>query len=111
MNPKGVTIVTGNKAIVIGSGGQQYQVYNIAQENNITYCGGLTLASGITINAISSLYRSDQTAYSYILTSDSSHELQIIQGGNGATFSFSGTFESQTFTATTEAMFNSFTTT
>lgn len=111
MDPKGVTVVTGNKAIVVGSGGQQYQVYNLANESVIRYCGGMKLADGISINAISSLYRSDQTAYSYILTSDSSHELQIIQGGNGTAFSFSGTFESQTFTATSDAMFNTFTTT
>lgn len=110
MNPNGVTVVTGNRAIVVGSGGQQYQVYNIADETNVSYCGGLTL-SGINVNAISSIYRADQTAYSYILTTDTTHELQIIQGGNGATFSFNGTFQSQTFTATTEAMFNNFITT
>ncbi len=116
MNPKGVTVVTGNKAIVVGSQigglGQQYQVYNIASENNIKYCGGAstaTIPNGTDVNAISSLYRSDQTAYSYILRSDQT--VQIIQGGNGAAFSFFGTFESQTFTATTDAMFNTFTTT
>lgn len=110
MNPKGVTVVSGNRAIVVGNGGQQYQVYNIANESSIKYCGGLTL-SGANINAISSIYRTDQTAYSYIFTSDATHELQVIQGGNGTAFTFGGTFESQTFTATNEAMFNSFSTT
>ncbi len=108
MNPKGITIVPGNRAIVVGNGGQQYQVYNIVQENNVTYCGGLTLTGGENINAVSSIVRGDQTAYSYILTTDTSHELQVIQGGNGAAFSFGGTYESHTFTATTEAMFNNF---
>lgn len=110
MNPKGVTVVSGNRAIVVGSGGQQYQVYNIANESSIKYCGGMTL-NGININAISSIYRTDQTAYSYIFTNDSTHELQVIQGGNGTAFTFNGLFESATFTATNEAMFNSFSTT
>ncbi len=116
MNPKGVTVVSGNKAIVVGSQtgglGQQYQVYNIASESAIKYCGGASntvIPNGVDVNAISSLYRSDQTAYSYILRSDQT--VQIIQGGNGAAFSFNGTFESGTFTAAMDSMFNTFTTT
>ena len=110
MSPTGVISVTGNRAIVVGYGGQQYQVLNIANEAAVSYCGGLTLSNGIGINAIASIYRMDQTAFSYILTSDPSNELQIIQGGNGVPFSPSGMFESQTFEASSDAMFNTFTT-
>ncbi len=109
MSPKGVTLVTGNKAIIVGTGGSiQYQVINIANENSPIVCGpGLAVASGV--NAISSVLQSDGYAYSYIVTGDASSELKIILGGAGAGSNYAslGVFESATFDAGKESAWNS----
>ncbi|MBI2621280.1 MAG: hypothetical protein HYW63_01370 [Candidatus Levybacteria bacterium] len=100
MDPKGVTVVTGNKAIVVGTGGtNQYQVVNINNESAPVNCGNLVVASGI--NGVSSVLQSNGYAYSYIITADSTSELKIILGGagSGSSYSSSGVFESQTFDA------------
>lgn len=93
MDPKGVTVVIGNRAIIVGTGGVQYQVINIASENTPTQCGSLSVASGI--NGIASVLQADGYAYSYIITGDASSELKIILGGGGANsglYATSGTF-------------------
>lgn len=108
LDPKAVTIVPGNKAIIVGIGGEEYQVINITNENNPTYCGGLQINTGV--NGLSSVLESDGDAYSYIITGDATAELKIIEGGPGGQFSSSGTFESATFdTASDETAFNSLT--
>ena len=84
MNPTGVVVVPGFRAIVVGSGGEQYKVLNIASESSPSRCGGLTNPNGASaINAVGSLIRSDGSEFSYILTNDSSTEFQMIQGGPG----------------------------
>jgi hypothetical protein len=110
MNPTGVTVVSGNHAIIVGTGGSPYQVLNVSNVTSPTYCmpQGFSLSGVTGINAIASVIESDGDAFSYILTNDSNNEFQIIQGGPGGQFTTSGTFESQTFDATTEATFNSF---
>lgn len=96
MNPRGVTVVTGNKAIIVGSSGQEYQVVNIsADETTVTHCGGLNIDSGV--NGIASILESDNDAYSYIITGDTSSELKIIEGGPGGAFGFNGTYISAPF--------------
>jgi len=116
MSPKGVTIVPGNKAIMVGTGGtQQYQVIDITNENNPVQCtsggrsGGIAVETGV--NGISSVLESDGDAYSYIITGDASSELKIIEGGPGGKFSTEGTFESQTFDAGSNTSFNRYFTT
>ena len=107
MNPKGVTVVTGNKAIVVGTGGtNQYQVVNINNESAPVNCGNRAVASGI--NGVSSVLQSNGYAYSYIITGDSTSELKIILGGagSGSGYSSSGVFESGTFDAGSEAAWN-----
>lgn len=106
MNPKGVTVVTGNKAIVVGNNGEEYQVINIDNETVPVRCGGLNVDSGV--NGVSSVLESDGDAYSYIITGDSNSELKIIEGGPGGQFSLNGVFESRTFDASREAAFNRF---
>jgi hypothetical protein len=82
MTPKGVAVVTNNKAIVVGSGGSlQYQVIDIVNETTPVSCGGLSIPSGV--NGISSVQEEDGDTYSYIITSDAGSELKIIQGGGG----------------------------
>lgn len=95
MNPKGVTVVTGNKAILVGTGAEEYQVIDITNENSPSRCGGLNVDAGI--NEVSSVLESDGDAYSYIVTGDAAAEFKIIEGGPGGQYASSGTFESRTF--------------
>ncbi len=110
MNPLGITAVPGNRVIIVGSGGEQYQVLRIDNESAPTRCGGLTNPHGATsLNAVSSLLQTDGSAYSYTLTNQSTNELMIIEGGpGGGSYTSSGTYESPSFDATTSAGFNRF---
>lgn len=106
MDPRGVTVVTGNRAILVGNGGEEYQVIDITNDVNPIKCGGLQVATGI--NGVSSVLQSNGYAYSYIITGDAASELKIILGGAGveSNYSSSGVFESGTFDAGTEAVWN-----
>ena len=107
MDPKGITVVPGNRAILVGTGGKEYQVINISTESSPTPCGnGLEIDSGI--NGVASVVEADGDAYSYIITGDSDSELKIIEGGPGGQYSSSGTFTSSYFDATTSAVFINF---
>ncbi len=104
LDAKAVTIVTGNKAILVGSGGEEYQVINITDEANPVRCGGLNIDSGV--NDIASVIEGDGDAYSYIITGDSGNEFKIIEGGPGGKYASSGTFESTTFDPGFQTAFN-----
>lgn len=104
MDPKGITVVAGNKTIVVGTGAEEYQVIDITNDANPSRCGGIEVDSGI--NGVASVIESDGDAYSYIITGDASSELKIIAGGPGGGYSASGTFESATFTAGYQTAFN-----
>ncbi len=106
MDPKGVTVVPGNKAIIVGSGGQEYQVIDITNENNLNLpnCGGLNIDTGI--NGVSSVIEADGDAYSYIITGDASTELKIIEGGPGGQYGTTATYISKTFDAGSNVDFN-----
>ncbi len=106
-DPTGMTVATGNIAIIVGNGGtQQYQVINISNEANPVNCGGLAISQGIS--GIASLLEKDGDAFSYIITGEANNQFKIIQGGLGGQFVTLGTFESQTFDATSSAAFNRF---
>lgn len=94
MNPKGVTVVTGNKAIIVGTGEEEYQVLDISTLPFITKCGGLNVDNGI--NGVASVLEGDGDAYSYIITGDANKEFQVIAGGPGGQYASSGDFTSQT---------------
>lgn len=107
MDPKGVRVVTGNRAIVVGTGGvYQYQVININNENTPLNCGNLSIPTGI--NGVDSVLQADGYAYSYIITGDASSELKIILGGAGAGNNYvsAGVFESATFDGGKEVAWN-----
>lgn len=104
MNPKDLAVVTGNKAIIVGSGAEEYQVIDVANESSPVRCGGLNLDTGV--NGIASVLESDGDAFSYIITGDASSEFKIIEGGPGGRYSTSGTFESATFDAGYPTAFN-----
>jgi hypothetical protein len=109
MSPTGVTVQPGNILIVVGSGGQQYQVITIANESKPVSCGGLTNPNGATsILAVGSIIEDDGDVYSYILTNSSGKEFQIIAGGPGGQYSASGSFESTAFDAGYDTAFNYF---
>lgn len=116
MDPLGVTVVSGPRAILVGNGGQEYQVLDITTETKVPLpkCGGMTIASGV--HGVSSVFTVAKRAYSYIITGDATSELKIIEGGPGASgkdYILNGTFTSRIFdvsaisTGSAEAAFNS----
>ncbi|HYK08690.1 MAG TPA: hypothetical protein VEW42_04295 [Candidatus Eisenbacteria bacterium] len=109
MTPTGVLAVSGNRAIIVGTGGQPYQVLSVKNIDSPTYCmpQGFALSGVSNINAISTITEPDGDAYSFILTDNSSAELQIIEGGPGGQFAQAGIFTSSVF-ATNSAAFNRF---
>lgn len=104
MNPRGITVVPGNRAIIVGTAQEEYQVINIANEAQPIRCGGLNIDSGVN-GGISSVLETDGDVYSYIITGDLNSELKIIEGGPGGAFSQTGTFESSTFDAQNQSAF------
>lgn len=117
LSPKGITVVTNNKAIVVGTGGSlQYQVIELENENFPSLCdrggttsGGLAVVSGI--NDIASVHEADGDTYSYIITGDTGAELKVIQGGGGqagGAYTSDGTFETQILDAGHSVFFNRF---
>lgn len=104
MDPQGVTVVTGNKAVLVGTGGEEYQVIDITDETNLARCGGIN--TDIPINDVASVLEADSDAYSYIVTDDSNLEFRIIPGGPGGSFSTEGMYTSHAMDATDNVVFN-----
>lgn len=104
MSPKGITVVPVNILIAVGTGGQEYQVYNISTEASPSSCGGVEVNAGV--NGIASVMETDGDAYSYIITGDASNELKIIEGGPGGQYASDGTFTSQTYDIGYQVAFN-----
>lgn len=104
MDPRGVKFVPGNKIIFVGVGGEEYQVIDASDENNLIKCGGLSTNTGIY--GVDAVIESDDDAYSYIVTADSNAEFKIIEGGPGADEPLSGWFESAPFEASRSSAFN-----
>lgn len=97
ITPKGVALVPGGKAIMVGGGTDEYQVLNVSTESSITRCNTNPINVTSGINGIAAVLEPDGDAYSYIITGDSSAEFKIIEGGPGGKYFSSGTFESSTF--------------
>lgn len=106
MSPLGVAVVPGNKAILVGTGGEEYQVINIANESNPLRCGGLQIDSGVF--DIGAVLEADNDAYSYIVTGDNLLELKIIEGGPGGQYANQGTFISRIIDVGYSSVFNYF---
>lgn len=110
MDPKGVTVVTGNRAIVVGTGAEEYQVIKFETFNNVPeqpiHCGGLQVDTGI--NGVAGVREGDGDAYSYIITGDTDKEFKIIEGGPGGQYTSSGYWESATLDANHSSAFNRF---
>jgi type II secretory pathway pseudopilin PulG len=69
-----------NRAILAGTGGEEYTVLDITNETTPTRCGGLQINTGV--NALS-LVKQGINHYTYVVTKDSNSEFKIIRGGPG----------------------------
>jgi hypothetical protein len=107
MSPRGITVVPGNKAIIVGTGGQEYQVIDITNENSPVACGpGLNIDSGV--NGVAGVIENDGDAFAYIITGDANAEFKIIEGGPGGQFGTEGTYTSPALDAGRDVAFNRF---
>jgi hypothetical protein len=88
MDPYGITVVTNNKAIIVGHNGIEYQVVDLGNDSITSCSSGLNVDSGI--NGVASVVEQDGDAYSYIITGDSSSEFKIIEGGPSGRVGTSG---------------------
>lgn len=98
MTPDGVAIATGNRAIIVGTGGSyQYVVLKLDDESSPVTCPkiGLSIASGAF--GVSTVIQSNGDAYAYIVTGDTNAELKIIEGGPGGSFGYNGIYTSAPF--------------
>ncbi|HSW89384.1 MAG TPA: hypothetical protein VLH19_00760 [Patescibacteria group bacterium] len=116
MTPKGVIGVFPRRIIVVGSGGTQtYQVFNAnptiaSTPSSPVQCGGVNPTGVTSINAVAPVVEPDNSAYSYIITDNSTQEFQIIRGGpGGGGIANNGNFISSAFDAGHSTAFNRFT--
>jgi type II secretory pathway pseudopilin PulG len=105
MNPKALSIVP-KRAIIVGIGGQEYQVLNISNESSLSSCGGLQIDTGV--NGIATVREADGDLYAYIITGDQTSEFKIIEGGPGGVYADEGTFESSAINLGSNTAFNRF---
>ncbi len=90
-----VTLPLENRAILVGTGGEQYQVLDLADEAHPVRCGGLTYAPGIYGAASAQEVNGD--VFAYLITGDTAQDLKIIEGGPdiiGGKYLAYGTYES-----------------
>lgn len=120
MDPNAVDMVlSGNRAIIVGSGGngiEEYQVVDIRDEAQPTRCGGLENIGGnqYDIYDVATVIEpSDLDVFAYIVTSHQSAELKIIEGGGNGEYATMGTYESAMLPGglSSDAAFNRFKTT
>jgi len=109
MDPKAVDVILSDHlAIVVGVGGEEYQVVTIAPETNLTRCGGMTGLGGVY--DVATVVEADGDAYAYINTAQSDSELKVIEGGPGGapyiTYETTGQYESAPFDANFTTAFN-----
>lgn len=105
MNPSAVaTVLDSYRALVVGSGGNEYQVWSIVTETAPTVCGFLGNLGGI--RDVAAIVQDNGDAYAFITTGQSDSELKIIEGGPGGAYSPMGTYESATFDAGATTAFN-----
>ena len=111
---RSLTVLNGERVVLVGRDGisngndaQEYQVLNSETEASPTYCAGLNFDQGF--NDLTSVTEADSDNYVYMVANTTLNELKIIEGGpDDAIYVSSGIFESQTFDATNEYMFNRF---
>jgi prepilin-type N-terminal cleavage/methylation domain-containing protein len=82
MSVKGIAIIDyDSRAVLVGSGGEEYQTVNISNESSLSRCGGMQLNTGIY--DVDSVKDVDGNSFSYIVTGDTSKDFKIFRGGPG----------------------------
>lgn len=105
MNPRGLSVVTGNRLLLVGTGGEEYQVLDITNESNPVRCGGINLDTGVY--GVVGILEADGDAWSYIVSKDAATELKVIEGGpGGVQYAEEGDFISEPIDFTTPAVVN-----
>ncbi|WKZ28097.1 MAG: hypothetical protein QY330_00615 [Candidatus Dojkabacteria bacterium] len=67
------------RAVLVGQNGEEYQVLDISDENNIIRCGGMQYNQGLL--GVEGVIDANGYIWSYVLTNNSSAELMVILGG------------------------------
>jgi type II secretory pathway pseudopilin PulG len=79
---KGIAVVEDeNIGILVGTSGEEYQVYNMMDKQAPFRCGGMHVNSGIY--DVDSNLDGEGNAFSYIVSGDTSAEFKIMRGGAG----------------------------
>lgn len=105
MDPRGISVVTGNRLLFGGTGGEEYQIINITSESNPVRCGGLQIDTGVY--GIAGLLEADGDAWGYVVTKDNNNELKVIEGGpGGVQYAQAGDFISKPIDFGTPAVIN-----
>lgn len=82
MSINGLSIVElDNRAILVGDGGQEYQVINLSNESSLLSCGGMEFNTGIY--DVASVIDNDGNSFTYLVANDSVRDFQVIRGGPG----------------------------
>jgi hypothetical protein len=97
---RSVTVQNGKRAILVGIDGfpndtkhpEEYQVINLDDEANPTYCGGIRYSNGF--NSLASVSEADTDNFVYLISNSNQNQLQIIQGGPDGSYLSTGVFES-----------------
>ncbi|MFW5702684.1 MAG: hypothetical protein ACOCXP_01830 [Candidatus Dojkabacteria bacterium] len=96
MSVRGVAVID-ERAIVVGVGGEEYQVLDISNESNPQYCGGLEENTGLS--GVTTVRFDNGDTYSYVIGPSDTAEFRIVKGGPGSTgggnYSPEGTFVSE----------------
>ena len=111
---RSLTVLNGERVVLVGkdaitdnNDAQEYQVLNNISEATPTFCGGLDYDPGF--NDSTSVSEADGDNFVYMVANTQEKQLKIIQGGaDSAIYVAAGVFESQTFDAGSDAMFNRF---
>jgi hypothetical protein len=115
MHPRrSLTVLNGGRVVLVGkdavkdaNDAQEYQVLNNETQATPTYCGGVNFDAGF--NDLTSVSEADGDNFVYMVANTNEKQLKIIQGGaDNAIYVASGIFQSQTFDAGSNVMFNSF---
>lgn len=77
-----ITTVSDNLiALLVGNGGQEYQVVNIENEASPFKCGGLDFP--LEMYDVATIEDGEGNVFSYVVTADTADEFKIIRGGPG----------------------------
>jgi prepilin-type N-terminal cleavage/methylation domain-containing protein len=75
------TVADGDLAIIVGTGGYEYQVLDITNEASISQCAQIDFP--YDVYDIGSAEDSEGNVFSYAVTGDTAQEFRIVRGGQG----------------------------